>query len=73
MEMAGVLEEASFSLTTKVIVISSASYLGLYVITQLYIIKATTFFFFFSFFIFPLLHSLFLLSLLECFLSKFFA
>lgn len=71
MEMAGVLEEASFSLTTKVTVISSASYLGLYVITQLYIIKAISFFA--VFFIFPLLHSLSLLSLLECFLSKFFA
>lgn len=40
-EMASVLEEASFSLTTKVTVISTASYLGLCAITQLDIAKAT--------------------------------
>lgn len=55
MEMAGVLEEASFSLTTKVTVISSASYLGLYVITQLYIIKAISFFAVFLFSLFFIL------------------
>lgn len=69
MEMAAVLEEAPFTLTTKVTVISSASYLGLYAITQLDNIKAT----FLRVFIFLLLYSLSLLSLLECFLSKFFA